>query len=110
MTRNLSEKIVDKDNHAVDTCKYLVMSCPEASGKPFEQRESERFQAMLEEGRQMGLDPGQAMTRAMLEPGRITHEEQEEDTPIITYYGGNARHRLVEIQRKINRRYRGGRR
>ena len=110
LSRNTSEAIEDKDNHARDAMKYVVMSLPEASRKPFGQRESERFQAMLEEGRQKGLDPHQAMTNAVFRSGRITHEEQEEDQPVITYYGGSARHRLAEMQREINRRYRGGRR
>jgi hypothetical protein len=109
LSRNTSEAIVDKDNHARDAMKYVVMSLPEASRKPFGQRESERFQARLAEGRQMGLDPGQAMTSAVLRSG-ITHEEQEEDAPTSTYYGGNVRHRLAEMQRETDRRYRGGRR
>lgn len=108
LSRNTSEAIEDKDNHARDAMKYVVMSLPEASRKPFGQQESERFQAMLEEGRRTGLDPGEAMTRAMFELGRITHEEQEEDIP-MTYYGANARHWLVEMQRERDRRRRGGR-
>jgi hypothetical protein len=107
LSRNTSEAIVDKDNHARDAMKYVVMSVPEASRKSVGQRESESFEAMLEEGRQMGLDPGQAMTSAMLRKG-ITHEEQEEDIP-MTYYGGNIRHRLFEMQREKDRRRRGGR-
>jgi hypothetical protein len=108
LSRNTSEAIEDKDNHARDAMKYVVMSLPEASRKPLGQRETERLEAMIEEGRRTGLDPGQAMTSAVLRSG-ITHEEQEEDAPTSTYYGRNARHWLVEIQREKDRRRRGGR-
>lgn len=108
LSRNTSEAIVDKDNHARDAMKYVVMSLPEASRKPFGQRMSERIQATIQDAERMGADPDQATTSAMVQYSRIMHEEQEEDKPVITYYGGNARRRIVEMQREIDRRYRAG--
>ena len=81
MSRNVSEAIVGKDNHAQDSAKYIVMSHPEPTRKTYDQRVSERFQATLEEGTRMGLNPGEAMTRAMHQYDRITHEEQEGESP-----------------------------
>jgi len=106
LSRNTSEAIVDKDNHARDAMKYVVMSLPEASRKPLGRRVAERMQATIEEAKRMGADPDQAATNAVLQYTRIAHEEQEEDNPAITYYGGSARRRIVEMQREINRRYR----
>jgi hypothetical protein len=108
LSRTTSEAIVDKDNHARDAMKYFLMMQPEPSRKPRGQRVSERIQATFEEAKRMGADPDQAMTSAVFQYSRIMHEEQEEDTPAITYYGGNVRHRIVEMQREIDRRYRGG--
>jgi len=59
--------------------KYAVMSLPEASRKPFGRRMTERMQATFEELTRMGADPDQAMTTAVFQFARITHEEQEED-------------------------------
>ncbi|MGO8794725.1 MAG: hypothetical protein ACLQLC_07880 [Candidatus Sulfotelmatobacter sp.] len=108
LCRNTSEAIVDKDNHARDAMKYFLMMQPEPSRKPRGQRVSERIQATLEEAKRKGVDPDQAMTSTVFQYGRIMREEQEEDTPTITYYGGKARHRIVEMQREIDRRYGGG--
>jgi len=108
LSRNTSEAIVDKDNHARDAMKYAVMSLPEASRKPFGRRMTERMQATFEELTRMGADPDQAMTTAVFQFARITHEEQEEDKLSSTYYGGSARQRIVERQREIDRRYRAG--
>ena len=37
LTRNASEAIVDKDNHARDACKYIIMSNPEAAQKTWQE-------------------------------------------------------------------------
>lgn len=37
LIRNASEAIVDKDNHARDACKYILMSSPEAAQKTWQQ-------------------------------------------------------------------------
>ena len=42
LSRNTSEAIVDKDNHACDAMKYLIMSLPEPSRKSLERRVVER--------------------------------------------------------------------
>lgn len=103
LSRNSSEAIVDKDNHARDAMKYVVMSLPEASRKPFGRRVTERFQAMVEEGRRVAVNPDMALTSAVLRYGQIRQEEQEEDDLTSTYYAGNARRRIAEMQRKIDR-------
>jgi hypothetical protein len=99
LSRNLSEAIVDKDNHAMDACKYVVMSHPEPTRKPYQERVSERLDKLWKEN-----DP----TTAMLQLSRIQDEEREKDGCQQIYYGGNIRHHLVEKQREINRRYPAG--
>ena len=50
LSRNLSEAIVDKDNHATDACKYLVMSHPEPSVKTARQLVAEAIKPLAELG------------------------------------------------------------
>ncbi len=56
--RNASEAIVDKDNHARDAMKYIVMSHPEPAGKTLEQLVAEEIKPLIEAG-----DPTSAMVR-----------------------------------------------
>ena len=95
MSRNLSEAIVDKDNHAVDTCKYVVMSHPEPTRKPYNQRVSERLDKIWKETN----DP----TRAMLSLSKIQEEEREEEGVQSHYMGMNIRHHLAEQAKKFRR-------
>jgi hypothetical protein len=67
MSRNLSEAIVDKDNHATDTCKYIVMSHPEPTKKSYDTRVAERLGKLWKE-----QDP----TTAMLQLSKIQEEER----------------------------------
>ena len=106
LSRNTSEAIVDKDNHARDAMKYLVMSQPEPSQKSFERRVVERAQATIQRAKQEGATDDQAATMAVLNYTRLTHQAQEEDKPAISYYGGNARRRIKMMEA---RRRRGGR-
>lgn len=89
LSRNASEAIVDKDNHARDAMKYVVMSHPEPSRKPFERRVNERLAEIQK------VDPTAAVARYH----KVVQEEQdEEEGP--NYYGGGARRRLAELARR----------
>jgi hypothetical protein len=107
LSRNTSEAIVDKDNHARDAMKYLVMSQPEPSRKSLERQVTERVQAVMERSKREGVTDDQAATMAVLNYTKIMHEEIEDDNP-SSYYDGNARRRIVKMQREIDRRYRRG--
>jgi hypothetical protein len=50
LNRNLSEAIVDKDNHARDVCKYVIMSHPEPTQKTTEERALEEIRPLVEAG------------------------------------------------------------
>lgn len=102
--RNVSEAIVDKDNHARDAMKYLLMSCPEPSRKSLDRRVAERIQAVMEVARQEGVSDDAAITQAMLQYTKIAHEEMEEGNP-NEYYGGNARRYLAMLQNRILREW-----
>ncbi len=54
----MSEAIVDKDNHATDACKYLVMSHPDPPGKTPHELALEAVMPLLDAG-----DPTSAMVR-----------------------------------------------
>jgi hypothetical protein len=93
LTRNLSEAIVDKDNHAIDVCKYIVMSHPEPTRKPYQERVEERLQQLWKD------DP----TQAMLQLSRIQQEERGKEVVQQVYYGNNIRQKLAEEAAKGNR-------
>ena len=90
MSRNLSEAIVDKDNHAADASKYVVMSHPEPTKKSYDARVAERLGKLWKE-----QDP----TTAMLQLSKIQEEEREADST-MSYYAGNIRHALSLEARK----------
>jgi len=93
LTRNASEAIVDKDNHARDAMKYILMSHPEPSQKSRGQRVEERMAELMK------FDPTQAMT--MLP--RIIEQEQQVDEPVQSLCSGNIRHHLRELERRLPR-------
>ena len=93
--RNTSEAIVDKDNHARDAMKYVIMSHPEPAQKTLERRVSERFAERYRE------DP----TTAVVEYTRIVHEEAEEEANKPIYYSRRMR---PHVRRNQRRRLRGG--
>jgi hypothetical protein len=108
LSRNTSEAIVDKDNHARDAMKYLVMSLPEPSRKSKERRVAERAYAVSEEAKKQGATDDQAATNMVLQYTKIMHQEVEDDNP-STYYGGNARRRIRMIERQNWSKWRRGR-
>ena len=94
LTRNASEAIVQKDDHARDACKYILLSYPEPARKTLERRVAERVDKLFKE---------KDMTTAMLSLSRIQDEEREKEPGQATYYGGNIRQRLAEEARKGRR-------
>ena len=50
LSRNVAEAIVDKDNHATDACKYLVMSHPEPTVKTMREIAAEAIAPMVQQG------------------------------------------------------------
>jgi hypothetical protein len=50
LSRNVSEAIVDKDNHARDACKYVLISQPEPAGKTRVQMVREAVKPLAEIG------------------------------------------------------------
>jgi hypothetical protein len=109
LSRNVSEAIVDKDNHARDAMKYIVMSQPEPSRKSLEQRVTERVYTIREEAKKQGVTDDQAATMAVINYTRIMHQEIEDDNP-STYIGGSARRRLKMMEARRREEWRTGRR
>lgn len=72
-TRNLSEAIVDKDNHARDAMKYLVMSHPEPTVKLFRERAKEAVKDMAEQ---------RDLTSCYIRYKQMEAEEQESYEPV----------------------------
>ncbi len=99
LSRNTSEAIVDKDNHARDAMKYLLMSQPEPSQKSLERRIGEKVQTFVETAQKQGVDKDAAATSLVVQYTKMMHEAVEEDNP-DTYYGGSARRRLKMIERQ----------
>jgi len=50
LSRNASEAIIDKDNHARDAMKYVMMSSPDPTKKTFRQSAEEDIRALAEAG------------------------------------------------------------
>lgn len=48
LTRNISEAIVQKDDHARDACKYLLLSHPEPTTKSLQEKTAEAVKPMVE--------------------------------------------------------------
>jgi hypothetical protein len=94
LSRNTSEAIIDKDNHARDAMKYVLMSHPEPSRKTLERRVNERLAALTK------LDP----TIAAAQYHKIVAEEKEDEETEPSYYAGSARRRFAMMRRR-----RGGR-
>lgn len=88
LSRNASEAIVDKDNHARDAMKYELMSHPEPTRKSMERRVNERVAELQK------VDP----TVAVAQYHKILAEEQEEEEP--GYYGSGARRRFDQMKRR----------
>jgi hypothetical protein len=108
LSRNVSEALVDKDNHARDAMKYQVMSHPEPAKKSVERRVQERLTKIIEGDKERGIEPHseEAMTSAMVNFQKILREEQQDDDDDDgPYQGPNARRRIRDLQRRRLRRY-----
>jgi hypothetical protein len=92
-SRNRSEAIVDKDNHARDAMKYHLMSHPEPSEKRFDRRVSERLAQLAE------VDP----TTAVANFPRIMQEEQQSWSGGIHGAGNLRRFMAWERRRRFGR-------
>lgn len=102
--RNVSEAIVDKDNHARDAMKYLLMSHPEPSRKSLDRRVAERIENIRETALQQGVPEDAAVTQAMFQYSKIRHEEMEQDHPNMCS-GGNTRQHLNRLQAQLWREW-----
>lgn len=72
LSRNVSEAIVQKDNHAWDACKYLVMSHPEPTLKTMKEIAAEAVAPLAAQG---------DLTSAAIRYAQITAEQQRASTP-----------------------------
>lgn len=72
MSRNPSEKIIDKDNHARDAAKYIVMSLPEPTEKTKEMLLSEALAEI----------PKEDVTSRVIRGREVMEQLEERDTPI----------------------------
>lgn len=88
LSRNASEAIVDKDNHARDAKKYLVMSLPAPAKVPDELRIKKAMEKFPE------TDPTNRMIAAQKEKAQIWNESHP---PML---GGNLRNHLRQLQTK----------
>ena len=93
LTRNASEAIVDKDNHARDAMKYILMSHPEPSQKSYRRRFDECMAEVV------GVNPTQGITFTP----RIVEAEQQVQVEEPVEYSGNIRHALREFERRNQR-------
>lgn len=66
LSRNTSEAIVQKDNHALDAAKYLVMSHPEPTSKSAKEQAAEAVAPLVEQGdlHSANIRYNQALSRA----------------------------------------------
>jgi len=74
MSRNVSERIVDKDNHARDAMKYVLMSLPEPSVVEARDHKSEDIKRLIEMG---------DLTSAMIRYQQFQAESQAASGPIF---------------------------
>lgn len=86
MTQNRSEEIIDKNNHARDCLKYLLMSQPEPAKKSIEQRLAEHMEKYDD------------LTTAMAKRGQMMKEIHQEEQPI--YMGRNGRQLMAGRDRR----------
>ena len=93
LARNPAEALVGKHEHANDCLKYIVMSHPEPSRQPYQERVEERLNKLWQG------DP----TQAMLQLSKIQQEEREKELGQQIYYGNNIRQKLAEEARKGNK-------
>ncbi len=74
LSRNAAEAIVDKDNHARDACKYVLMARPEPREKTVQERAAETVKPLAEQG---------DLTSALIRYQQIMEEEDRPGPPIF---------------------------
>ena len=74
LSRNVSERIVDKDNHARDAMKYVLMSLPEPCETEMHDQRREDIRSLIEMG---------DLTSAMIRYQQLEAESEETDPPIF---------------------------
>ena len=73
LKRNPSEAIVDKDNHSIDSAKYLCMSHPEPTSKPASQKAAEAVAGLVQQ---------RDLTSALIRVNDILDEEEYSARPV----------------------------
>jgi|SRR5581483_2554764 len=81
LTKNPTEKIVDKDNHLRDCLKYIVLSLPAPARIPLEKKLSD-LAKKVETGEQ-------SLTNIMIQRKKLEQEVREESEPV--FVGGRAK-------------------
>jgi hypothetical protein len=97
------EKVVgDPYDDVWDALRYGLYSHHEPERKPLEMRVRDRLNLILkaDEARGIPRDP----TMAMVQYQKIRREEMAEEDDGPVYYGGNARRRMRQIQRRRDSR------
>lgn len=77
LSRNAAEAIVDKDNHARDACKYVLMARPEPREKTVQERAAEAVKPLAEQG---------DLTSALIRYTQIMEEAEYRPTIFIGRY------------------------
>jgi hypothetical protein len=78
MLRNPSEAIVDKNNHAHDDAKYVVMSRPEPAERTLEMRIADVVKPYIEQG---------DMTNALIQANIVREQVEDEKEPVRLGFG-----------------------
>ena len=73
LSRNVSEAVVDKDNHARDAAKYVVMSHPEPTTKSLQEIAREALRPLAEAG---------DLTSALIRYRQLEAEQEDQGKPI----------------------------
>lgn len=94
LNRNVSEGIVEKDNHARDAMKYLLMSRPEPSEKSFGRRITEHFMAYEDKTAAFANFPG------------VMQKESTGGLPPGWRRGGTARARINAAAQQYFKKFR----
>lgn len=90
LTRNLAEGIVDKDNHAVDASKYIIMTLPGPTEVPIELELKKR------------MDAASSPTNAMITRLKFAGEVQQRNAPIFVGKGAKAKQQQWVRNKKRN--------
>lgn len=99
LTQNTSEEIVDKNNHATDAEKYVVMSLPEPSKKSIIRRITEAVKPFVDQAKEHPELAVEAFTNVHITAEKMRHQIEQEEDPFV---GANARQRMARLAR--NRR------